>query len=222
LAAFNYLELLRSSTFESFHHEEVVKLSAIRFRFAEKRRPDNYATWLSEHMAWPIPRDLLLAAPRLTWEWDNEEDRKQGEARVKEYLDHFRIGEGRAVLMAKKEDHLKLHPDLQWENEPWYGTGYAVQRFDDDFITKVNFRGAGFFLGLIFFYQAQGQNTISEFHLPRRNEFIPNNLDVDKKEGVEVGLLEIYSAEFHLSVLAPETPPPNSRNPAVDLVAQKR
>lgn len=168
LAAFNYLELLRSSTFEPFHHEEVVKLSAIRFRFAEKRRPDNYATWLSEHMAWPIPRDLLLSAPRLTWDWDNEEDRKQGEARVKEYLNQFRIGEGRVVLMAKKEDHLKLNPDIQWEKEPWYGTEYGVQRFDDDFIAK-----------------AQGRNTISEFHLPRRNEFIPNNLEVDKKEGVE-------------------------------------
>jgi len=141
LVAFNYLELLRSSTFELFHHEEVVKLSAIRFRFAEKRRPDDYATWLSEHMAWPIPRDLLLAAPRLTWDWDNEEDRKQGEKRVKEYLAQFRIGEGRAVLMAKKEDHLKLHPDLQWKNEPWYGTGYAVQRFDDDFVTKVGSKG---------------------------------------------------------------------------------
>jgi insulysin len=90
-------------------------------------------------MAWPIPRDLLLAAPRLTWDWDSEEDRKQGELRVKEYLDQFRIDEGRIVLMAKKEDHLKLNPDIHWETEPWYGTEYGVQRLDDDFITKVMF-----------------------------------------------------------------------------------
>jgi insulysin len=142
-------------------------------------------------MAWPIPRDLLLAAPRLTWDWDNEEDRKQGESRVKEYLNQFRIGEGRIVLMAKKEDHLKLNPNIQWETEPWYSTEYGVQRLDDDFIAKVTFEREGIFGRSHYVVQAQAQNTISEFYLPRRNEFIPNNLEVDKKEGVEVGLFEI-------------------------------
>jgi len=96
-------------------------------------------------MAWPIPRDLLLAAPRLTWDWDNEEDRKQGEARVKEYLNQFHISEGRIVLMAKKEDHLKINPDIQWEVEPWYGTEYSVHRLDDDFISKVMFEREAIF-----------------------------------------------------------------------------
>lgn len=136
-AAFKYLALLRSSKFEPYHHQEVVNLSTIRFRFAEKKRPDDYATWISEHMAWPIPEHLLLAAPRLTWDWENESDKQKGEAKVMEYLDQFRIENGRVVLMAKEADHRKIHPNLKWEKEPWYGTGYAVQKFDDDFVAKV-------------------------------------------------------------------------------------
>jgi len=34
--------------------------------------------------------------------------------------------------------------------------------------------------------QAEGPNTISTFHLPRPNEFIPERLDVDKREVTQV------------------------------------
>ncbi|KAH9483963.1 Putative zinc protease [Psilocybe cubensis] len=165
-AAFKYLALLRSSKLESYHHQEVVNLSNIRFRFAEKKRPDDYATWIAEHMAWPIPEHLLLAAPRLTWDYENDLDRQRGEAKVMEYLDKFRIQNGRVVLMAKEDDHRKIHPELVWEKEPWYGTGYAVQRFDDEFVAEAN-----------------SFNDISELFVPRPNEFIPTNLDVEKKIG---------------------------------------
>ncbi|KDR81747.1 hypothetical protein GALMADRAFT_58881 [Galerina marginata CBS 339.88] len=167
-AVHKYLGLLRSSKFEAFHHQEVVNLSTTRFRFAEKRRPDDYATWISEHMAWPIPAELLLAAPRLTWDWDNETDKKEGEAKVTEYLNQFTIENSRAVLMAKRDDHLKVHPELKWEKEPWYGTEYAVQRFDDDFVAQID-----------------NLNVIPELFLPGPNEFIPTNLEVEKKEGIE-------------------------------------
>ena len=139
LAAHKYLALLRSTTFDRFHHEELVTLSATRFRFAEKRRPDDYATWISEHMAWPMPPELLLAGPALLWDWDNDADRKMGEAKIAEYLEQFRIQESRVVLMARKDEHLKLNPSIAWGKEPWYGTEYSVQRFDEAFIREVRF-----------------------------------------------------------------------------------
>jgi insulysin len=88
-------------------------------------------------MAWPVPRHLLLSAPRLTWAWENEEDRKRGEEKIAAYMDSFRVGNSRVVLMAKKEDHVKLQADLKWGKEPWYGTEYAVQRWDADFVKEV-------------------------------------------------------------------------------------
>ncbi|GLB34808.1 putative peptidase M16 family protein [Lyophyllum shimeji] len=159
-AAFQYLALLRASKFDAFHQHEVAKVSEIRFRFAEKRRPDDYATWIAEHMAWPVPRELLLSAPQVTWDWDSE----SAEAQVKAYLESFRITEGRVVLMATAAEHAKLAPSDDWQKEPWYGTGYRVDRFDEDFVEK-----------------AQASNGIPELFLPGPNEFIPTNLDVEKR-----------------------------------------
>ena len=84
-------------------------------------------------MAWPLPRELILSAPQLTWDWDHE----SGKAKVKEYLERFRITEGRVVLMAKAEELVKLRSDAAWSKEPWYGTQYRVERFEDQFVELV-------------------------------------------------------------------------------------
>jgi insulysin len=76
---------------------------------------------------------------------------------------------------------------VQWENEPWYGTAYRVERFDEEFVKQVND-------GLVpchlinnsFAKQANGMNDIAEIHLPGPNDFIPTNLDVDKREVAKV------------------------------------
>ncbi|KAG6814549.1 hypothetical protein H0H92_000076 [Tricholoma furcatifolium] len=160
-AAFQYLSLLRASKFDAFHQREIANVSNIRFRFKEKRRPEEYATYITEHMAWPVPRELILKAPEVTWEWDSA----AGESEVRKYLDSLRITEGRVVLMAPKAEHDKVAPaEVPWEKEPWYGTNYRVERFDEQFIEK-----------------AQGPNKIPELFLPGPNEFIPMDLQVDKR-----------------------------------------
>lgn len=140
LAAHKYLALLRSTTkLSHYFYDELVTLSAIRFRFLEKGRPDDYAGWISTTMAWPVPPEFLLAGPHMTWDWDNDADRQAGEAKIAEYLQQFRIHESRVVLMAKKDEHLKINPSIAWDREPWYGTEYSVQRFDETFIKEVRF-----------------------------------------------------------------------------------
>lgn len=129
-----YLSLLRSSTFDAFHQKELVDLATIRFRFQEKRRPDDYATRIAEHMARPYPKELLLSASQLVWEWDQS----TGDEKIREYLDSFRLQNGRAVLMAKKEDLERLDPNSAWESEPVYGTEYRVERLDEAFIKKAS------------------------------------------------------------------------------------
>ncbi|KAF9495865.1 hypothetical protein BDN71DRAFT_1447054 [Pleurotus eryngii] len=163
LATFKYLSLLRSSEFPAWHQREVATISRTRFRFAEKRRPDDYTVWVSEHMAWPVPRELILAGPQLTWEWDEGED--GGEKKMRETLDGLRVTRGRAVLMAKGSEHEKLRPGANWEKEPWYGTEYKVERFDEEFVRE-----------------AEAANDIPDLRLPGPNEFIPTDLDVDKRD----------------------------------------
>ena len=84
-----------------------------------------------------MPPDLLLAAPELIWSWENEEDRRRGDEKAAEYLESFRVGNSRVFLIARKEELVKLQADSKWEKEPWYGTEYAVQRWDGDFLKEV-------------------------------------------------------------------------------------
>lgn len=139
LAVHKYLALLRSTKFSRFHHEELVNLSATQFRFAEKTRPQDYAVWISEHMAWPLPAEFLLTGPKLVWDLNSDAEREVGEAKIAEYLQQLRIHESRVFLMARKDEHLKVNPNITWNKEPWYGTEYSVQRFDETFIREVRF-----------------------------------------------------------------------------------
>jgi len=139
-------------------------IKANRFRFAEKRRPDDYAVWVTEHLSWPVPRELVLSAPQLVWEWDEQDPMHGGEREMREVLESLRVDRGRTVLMAKTEEHERVRGTSPWETEPWYGTLYRVEKFDEDFIA-----------------QAEGPNDISELFLPGPNEFIPTNLDVQKR-----------------------------------------
>lgn len=85
-------------------------------------------------MTWPVPPELYIAGPSLTWDW---EDAAAEERKLREYLEAFRLTEGRVILMAKQEEHEKISPGIEWSHEPWYGTPYNVNRWDPDFIQEV-------------------------------------------------------------------------------------
>ncbi|KAI0672916.1 insulin-degrading enzyme [Trametes maxima] len=166
LAVFKYISLLRSSEFPAWYQRERSLISATRFRFAEKRRPDDYAVWVAEHMAWPVPRDLILSAPQLVQEWDESDPVNGGEPEMREILDTLTVERSRTVLMTQADEYERVRgKDLKWENEPWYGTPYHVERLSEEFVRKAN-----------------EPNDLKELYLPGPNEFIPTNLDVEKRE----------------------------------------
>ncbi|KAI0748561.1 Metalloenzyme, LuxS/M16 peptidase-like protein [Daedaleopsis nitida] len=165
-AIFKYIALLKSSSFSAWIQRERSLISATRFRFAEKRRPDDYAVWVTEHMSWPVSRDLVLSAPQLVQEWDESDSENGGEKEMREILDTFTIERSRAVLMAKGEEFERIKgKDQAWEKEPWYGTPYRVERLRKEFVEKAN-----------------EPNDVQELFLPGPNEFIPSKLDVEKRE----------------------------------------
>jgi insulysin len=92
-------------------------------------------------MNWPVPPERLISGPQLVWEWNTAEEDGNEEATIRRYLDHFRISEGRVVLMAKGEEHNKVRTGLKWEKEPWYDTKYNVERFDESFVDQVRLEG---------------------------------------------------------------------------------
>ena len=132
LSVFKYINMMRSSDFPAWYQQEISKLQAIRFRFQEKRSPDDYATWISEHMAWPVPRDQILSGPKLVEEWNED-----GEKEMRNILNTLTIETSRVLLMAKKEEYQRIQGPVDWKNEPIYGTPYHVERFDSQFVKEV-------------------------------------------------------------------------------------
>jgi len=168
-----YFNLLRSQThFDEFHQHEIAAISQTRFRFLEKRKPDGYATTVAETMNKPYPRELLLSAPHITWHWGNEypgyEKHGNGEAKLRELIVGLRMAEGRVLLMGKEEELERLprfDNSVAWREEPWYGTKYRVERFPDAFLRECDEGSGG-----------------TELFLPGPNQFIPEDLSVEKKE----------------------------------------
>jgi len=145
MATFKYFSMLRSTDLCPPYQREVASLSEIRFRFSEKRRPDDYAVWVADKLAWPVPRELVIKAPQVVFEWDPD-----GQAVAERTFEGLSARNSRTVLMAKKEEFQRLLGTQQWETEPWYGTQYRVERLDEAFICEVyrslpRVRGFGFY-----------------------------------------------------------------------------
>ncbi|KAG0697015.1 Metalloenzyme, LuxS/M16 peptidase-like protein [Suillus ampliporus] len=162
LATYKYISLLRSSAFPKWYQSELVKIARTRFQFAEKQNAESYAVSLSERLGKPVPPESILSEVAVPCDWNSED----GEREVHEILEGMRVTKGRAVLMAKKEEHERISKNEHWEQEKWYGTGYRVERWDPSFVEQASC----------------GPNDITELYLPRPNEFIPTNLDVEKRD----------------------------------------
>jgi len=157
LAVCKYLNILRSTeTFPEHLWHETQILAETRFNYAEKRASDSYASALSEIMSKPYPPELLLSAGSLLWDWD--------ETLVRRTLAEIVPENSRILLMARDFTIADLEPP-QWDAERWYKTQYHVQRMDDAFLTA-----------------SRQPNDLPELFLPPQNDFIPDDLSVEKLE----------------------------------------
>jgi insulysin len=138
LTIFKYFSLLRSSELPPWIQQEISDLSQMRFRFAEKRSPDSYATSIAESMVWPVPRHLIVSAPRVIQPWDLSDPVNGGEREMRELLEACRVNKARVLVMAPKAELDSVRPSMDWQQEPWYGTSYHVQRFDEAFLKEVS------------------------------------------------------------------------------------
>ncbi|KAG9128505.1 Insulinase (Peptidase M16) [Ceratobasidium sp. 392] len=151
LAVYKYLEFLRTSELPTYIYDESKSIAESRFRFAEKSSADKYVSSLAERLAGPYPRDLVLCAESLMWQWD--------EPAVRKLLDTFSIERSRVMLMAK--DGL---PEGDWVKERWYKSEYWTEKLPASLVQ-----------------QAKDVGDLQDLYIPKPNEFIPKNFDVVKK-----------------------------------------
>lgn len=160
---FQYINIIREAGPQKWIHDEEAQLSEIDFRFQQKSPASRTVSHYSGTMQRPLPRDKLFSGQSLIQKF-SPEGIKRGLAHL--VPDNFRV-----VLIAKE---LPEEPDSK---EQWYGTEYKYGKIPSDFLADVK-RAA----------KATAAERPADLYLPAKNEFIPQRLDVEKKEVSEPAL----------------------------------
>ncbi|KAG8529895.1 uncharacterized protein KY384_005376 [Bacidia gigantensis] len=154
---FEYVSLIKAQSPQKWIMDEVKGMAEVDFKFREKTPASSFASSMSSIMQKPLPREWLLSGLELI--------RKFDEPAISKAMAHIRPDNFRLTVVSRD------FPGDWNQKEKWYGTEYKVERFDAAFMT-----------GLEKAASISGDHRIPDLHLPHRNEFIPSNLDVEKKE----------------------------------------
>lgn len=156
-AFFQYVAILRSQPPQQWIFDESAQLADVEFRFRQKIPASRTTSHFGGVMQKPLPRDKLLSGESLLWKFDAQA--------IQNGLDALRPDSFRILLTGKEAS-------ADWPlKEKWYGTEYKVEDMPTDFRKEL---GAT--------VSAPASSRPSELYLPGKNEFVPQRLDVEKKE----------------------------------------
>ncbi|KFY13297.1 hypothetical protein V491_06446 [Pseudogymnoascus sp. VKM F-3775] len=154
---FQYISLLNENPPQEWIFEEQRGLAEVDFKFKQKSPASKFTSKISAVMQLPLPREWLLS----------------GHSRLRKF-DPKAIKAGLAYL---RPDNFRMSVVSQtfpggWDKkEKWYETEYKYEKIPQDFIAEIKNAAS-----------STKANRLSELHLPHKNQFIPTNLDVEKKE----------------------------------------
>ncbi|EMC94102.1 hypothetical protein BAUCODRAFT_75180 [Baudoinia panamericana UAMH 10762] len=160
---FNYVAMLKEEPPHRWIFEESSKLQDVNFMFQEKSRASSTTSWMSGVMQKPLPRDRLLSGQFVLTKFEPES--------IKRGLAHLSPDNFRFILISRE---LPVDTDSK---EEWYGTEYKYEKIPADFLKEIT-KAA----------KASANERPPELHLPAKNEFVPQRLDVEKREVVEPAL----------------------------------
>nr|OQO25547.1 hypothetical protein B0A51_06866 [Rachicladosporium sp. CCFEE 5018] len=154
---FQYVALLKEGKPQEWIVDEMKKLNEVKFKYQQKAPASRTTSYLSAVMQQPFPRDQLLSAQILIREF-NPQAIETGLKAIDP--DNFML------TVVSKE-----YPGDWPLKEQWYGTEYKTADLPAEYREELRAIAAG-----------KGGSKIAELHLPGKNEFVPQRLDVDKKE----------------------------------------
>ena len=157
---FQYIAMTKEQPPHQWIVDEMSKLAEVDFKYRQKIPASRTASMLSGVMQKPLPRDWLLSGQSLI--------RKFNPEAIKRGLEHLTPENFRLMLVSKE---LPGAPDSK---EQWYGTEYKYEKIPHDFMQA-----------LVDAAKAPAGKRPAELHLPAKNEFVPQRLDVEKKEVAE-------------------------------------
>lgn len=157
---FQYVSLLRESPPQEWIFEEQKGLAEVEFKFKEKSPASKFTSKISAVMQKPLPREWLLSG--------HSKLRKFDPQAIEQGLSFFTPENFRMSLASQ------TFPGDWDQKEKWYGTEYKYEKIPADFVEEIK-RAA----------TSTSNDRLTELHLPHQNQFIPKNLDVEKKEVTE-------------------------------------
>ncbi|CAG8552374.1 5800_t:CDS:10 [Paraglomus occultum] len=119
---FQYIDMLKREGFKKWIFDENASLAAIGFRFVEKFTVSEYASFVTQSMQRPYPREWVLSGPYLIRECDS--------AQIEDALNHLRQDRFTLMVVGKTLEGLD-------QKERWYGTEYSTRKFGDDFLKEL-------------------------------------------------------------------------------------
>ena len=159
-AVFQYISLIREVPPQQWIVDEVKGMAEVDFRFQEKSPASSFASRISSVMQKPLPREWLLSGSSILRIFDP--------AAITKALSYLRTDNYRLTIVSQQ------FPG-NWDNkEKWYGTEYRSQRIDADFEGAVKKAG-----------ESSSKDRIPDLFIPHKNEFLPTNLIVKKKDVAE-------------------------------------
>lgn len=154
---FQYIAMLKEQPPQEWIVDEMIKLAEVDFRFQQKQPAYRTTMGLSGIMQKPLPRDQLLAG--------SYKIRKFDPKAIKTGLSALTADNFRFTLVSQE------YPGNWDKREKWYGTEYRYEKIPEDFMQRVTSAS-----------QASKSERPAELHLPAVNEFVPQRLDVEKKD----------------------------------------
>ncbi|KAF5005938.1 hypothetical protein FDECE_7652 [Fusarium decemcellulare] len=161
---FQYITLLRESGPQEWFFQEMKKLADIAFKFKKHGSPLKFTSATSLLMQKPLPREWLLS----------------------DVYGRFRIFEAKHVEEAwatLRPDNFRMvivsrnYPGNWDQKEKWYGTEYRHEKIPEDLMEQIRKAAS-----------LSPANRLDALHLPLRNRFIPERLEVEKTDVKEPAL----------------------------------
>ncbi|KAI4171617.1 MAG: hypothetical protein LQ343_004095 [Gyalolechia ehrenbergii] len=157
---FQYISLMKEKDPQRWIVDEVRGMTEVDFKFREKSPATSFTSRLSSIMQHPLPRDWLLSGTSVIRKFDSQA--------ITKALSYIRPDNYRLTLVSQ------TFPGDWDKKERWYGTEYRTEVIPS--ALQASIRDAA---------ESTTKNRIPDLHLPHKNEFIPTQLKVDKREVVE-------------------------------------
>ncbi|KAG6018861.1 hypothetical protein E4U41_003534 [Claviceps citrina] len=160
---FQYVAMLRESPPQKWIFEEQKGMADVDFKFRQKTLASRFTSQTSSVMQKPIPREWLLSGSRRLRTFDAPA--------IARALDKLRPDNLLMTVVSRS------FPGNWDKKEKWYGTEYRHEKIPEELMAEL--RAAS---------QMPKAERLQELHLPHKNNFIPDKLEVEKKEVAQPAL----------------------------------